>query len=151
MNEQDIARQTMLENRLLQTIMEGIREALVWKTRGTDFSRKLTTLRFISQSLHRHLEHLMTLEEYDGYMDFVVARCPHLSKTVAALRQDHDRFRSGMRQLWHRLERASPADAGTFVDVCADMDEFLTKLEEHNKTETRLMQEAFERTEGREG
>jgi hypothetical protein len=146
MNEQDIAQQTLVENRLMQTIMEGIREALVWKT-GTDFSRKLTTLRFISQSL----QHLMALEVYDGYMDFVVARCPHLGKTVAALRQDHERFRSSMRRLWHRLERASTAEGSEFVDLCADMDEFLIKLEEHNRTETKLMQEAFERTEGREG
>jgi hypothetical protein len=150
MNEQDIARQTMVENRLLKTIMEGIRDTLVWETR-TDFSRKLTTLRFISQSLQRHLEHLMALEEYDGYMDFVAARCPHLSKTVGALRQDHERFRNGMRRLWHRLERASATDAGAFVDLCADMDEFLTKLDEHNETETKLMQEAFEKREGGAG
>jgi hypothetical protein len=151
MSEQDIAQQTIVENRLLKTIMEGIRETLVWKPTGTDFSRKLTTLRFISQSLQRHLEHLMTLEEYDGYMDFVVTRCPHLSKTVETLRQDHDCFRGNMRRLCHQIERASSADAGTFVDICANMDDFLTKLEAHNKTETRLMQEAFERTEGGEG
>jgi len=151
MNEQDIAQQTTVENRLLQTIMEGIRETLVWKPTGTDFSRKLTTLRFISQSLQRHLEHLMTLEEYDGYMDFVMTRCPHLSKHVEELRQDHERFRSSMRRLTHRLERASPADSGLFIDLCGDMDELLTKIDAHGKMETKLMQEALERMEGGEG
>jgi len=148
MNEPDIAQQTMVENRLLKTIMEGIHDALLWKPTGRDFSRKLTTLRFISQSLQRHLEHLMTLEEYDGYMEFVRKRCPYLGKTVEALRQDHEGFRAGMRRLSHRLERLSATDAGAFVDVCADMDEFLTKLDRHSQTETKLMQEAFSRAEG---
>jgi hypothetical protein len=147
MNEQDVAQQTMVENRLLSTIMEGIRETLVWKP-SKDFGRKLTTLRFISQSLQRHLEHLMALEEYDGYMDFVTQRCPHLVKTVQDLRQDHDGIRSGMSRLSHRLERVSPADGGGFLDLCADMDEFLTKLDRHRQTEMKVMEEAFARPRG---
>jgi len=150
MNPEDIAQQTKLESRLLRTIMEGIRQALVWETRGADIGRKLTTLRFITQSLQRHLEHLLTLEEFDGYMDFVVKTCPRLAKTVDVLRQDHDGFRKSLRRIVHRLERASPADSGNFVDICADMDEFLDKLQEHDRTETKLLQEAMS-VEGGEG
>jgi hypothetical protein len=150
MNRQDIAEQTMVENGLLRTIMEGIRTTTAWKVKGTDLTRKLTTLRFICQSLQRHLDHLLTLEEFDGYMDFVRATRPEFTRTVEALRLDHDNFRDGIRRLVHRLERASPADTCGFVDICADTDDFLTKIEAHTKTETKLLQEAFARAEGGE-
>ena len=46
----------------------------------------MSTLRFITQSLQRHLERVLALEEYDGYMDLVLHESPRLSNTVAALK-----------------------------------------------------------------
>ncbi len=151
MNRQDIANQTVVENRLLQTLMEGISATLAWNVRGNDLSRKLTTLRFITQSLQRHLDHLLGLEEFDGYMDYVVETRPQLSKTVDSLRQEHDAFRNRVRRLVHRLETVSPTDSLGFARICEDLEEFLEKLKDHGKRESEVMQEAFKQVEGGEG
>jgi hemerythrin-like domain-containing protein len=108
-------------------------------------------VRFIAQSLQRHLHHLLALEEYDGYMDVVLTQSPHLGKQVDALRKEHDQFRTMASRLVHRLEQVSPADPTTFAKLCDECLVLLQKLEEHSKTETDLLQEALEREGGGEG
>ena len=66
----DIAQQTVVEDGILKLLVEGLRSALAWKVTN-DFSRKLSSVRFITQSFQRHLERLMALEEYDGYMGWM--------------------------------------------------------------------------------
>jgi hypothetical protein len=63
MTNQDIAQQISIEHGMLKHITDALRLALGWQMEGDDLSRKLSTVRFISQSLQRHLEHLMALEE----------------------------------------------------------------------------------------
>jgi hemerythrin-like domain-containing protein len=147
----DIARQTQVENRMLQQLMEGLRMALGWKNQGPDFSRKLSTVRFIAQSFQRHLEHLMTLEENNGYMDLVVQTAPQLTRNVNVLRQEHERFRTSAGRLMQRLEHVSPTDQATFADISQELDTLLHTVEEHGQKETKVLQEAFERDEGGEG
>ena len=105
---QDIAKQTEVENGLVKLLIEGLRSTLAWKVHSNDFSRKLSTLRFIVRSFQGHLDRLFALEEYDGYMDLVNKRSPRLSRTVDALKQEHDEFRSAIRRISLGLERISP-------------------------------------------
>jgi len=98
----DLAQQTVIEQNMLMLLIEGLRNTLAWKVRGTDFVRKLSTLRFVTQSFQRHLEHVLALQEYDGYMDLVLQVSPQLRNVVAALRQEHDQFRKEL----HFLEKA---------------------------------------------
>ena len=86
MAHQDIAQQTLLEHGMLNHLTDALRSVIDWKFQGDDFSRKLSTLRFIAQSFQRHLERLMALEEYDGYMDMVGGLSPHLGKDVQGRR-----------------------------------------------------------------
>src|SRR3954470_24678290 len=72
MNHRDISQQIWVEHALLKHLLEGMRAALDWKLHGEQIARKLSTLLFISQCLHRHLERLMSLEEQGGYMDLVL-------------------------------------------------------------------------------
>jgi hemerythrin-like domain-containing protein len=148
---EDIARQMLVENQMLNYITEGLRQTLSWKLREGDFTRKLSTLRFMSQSFQRHLEHLLALEEFDGYMDQVLQHSPHLSKNVDTLKADHERLRRGARLLMQRLERAGTDNAETFQRICEDFREYLRSLESHNRSEAALLQEAFEREAGGEG
>jgi len=96
---QDITQQTEVESKMFGLLMEGLRSTLAWKVQGADFSRKLSTLRFMAQSFQRHLERLFSLEEYDGYMDLVTKTSPRLSRTVDALKLEHDQFRTGIRRI----------------------------------------------------
>jgi hypothetical protein len=147
----DMAQQTLVEHTMLKHLMEGLRATVAWKLHGAGLSRKLSTLRFIAQSLQRHLEHLLALEEYDGYMDRVLATSPRLSKTVDALREQHDVFRRGVSRMVHGLEQVSSSDDTGFTGLCNDLLVLLDKLDAHNRKEIHLIQEAFERDGGGEG
>ena len=148
---QDIAQQTFLEQGMLNHITDALRSTIDWKLQGDDLSRKLSTLRFMAQSLQRHLERVMALEEYDGYMDMVGRLSPHLGKEVDALRQEHDQFRKAVPRIVARLERISSTDHIPLGIVCDELLVLLEGLEGHNRKEADLIQEAFDREGGGEG
>src|SRR5215831_4389471 len=90
MDRQDIAEQTRFEQELLRHVMEGLRLSATWQVRGPNASRKLSSLRFVTGSFQRHLERLLALEEYGGFMDKVLDCAPHLGRATEALRAEHD-------------------------------------------------------------
>src|SRR5271154_4824126 len=96
---QDIAKQIEIEYGLVKLLFAGLRSTVAWKVQGNDFSRKLSTLRFIVRSFQGHLERLFAVEEYGGYMDLVNKRAPRLSKNVDALNLEHDEFRTEIRRI----------------------------------------------------
>src|SRR4026207_390753 len=93
MDHHELAQQTELESGLLKHLIDGLRAVLAWEVQGDDFSRKLSTMGFVTKSFQRTLERLMTLEEVDGYLDIVLESKPFLSKSVNCLKQDHEEFR----------------------------------------------------------
>ncbi len=147
----DVVQQTTVEQGMLENLMQALRNTMAWQVEGADNSRKVSTLRFIAQSFQRHLEHLMTLEEYDGYMDLVMTTSPHLSRSVQSLRQEHDQFRGAVRRLVHRLERLSASDAAGLAALCTDLQALLDQVVTHDRRERGLWQEAFGRDGGGEG
>ncbi|HQU47084.1 MAG TPA: hemerythrin domain-containing protein [Pirellulales bacterium] len=151
MNLDEIAQQAAIEHEMLKHIASALRATMQWKLSGDDVSRKLGSLRFISQSFQRHLEHVMTLEEYDGYMNVVTESYPELTERTEKLRLDHDRFRDAIGRLNYRLERVSPADVAAFEETCTALNELLEEINDHNQRETALIQEAFCDDVGGEG
>jgi hypothetical protein len=146
----DLSQQAMIEHGLLRYLVDGLRVALGWQADGADCSRKLSTVRFISQSFQRHLERLLALEENDGYLDDVAALSPQLGRQVDALRGEHDRLREATRGAVRRLEQVPP-DGAAFAGICADLVAVLDRVEEHSRKEVKLLQEAFDRDIGGEG
>jgi hemerythrin-like domain-containing protein len=144
----DVGQQIKVENGMLKYLVEGLRTTLAWETQGTEYCRKLSTLRFIAHSFQRHMERLMTLEEYDGYMEDVLARNPNLRNTVGALRREHDVFRKGIREIIRELEHVVASDQSSFTKVCDELAVWLKKLDGHHEKEMDVLQEAFEREEG---
>jgi hypothetical protein len=118
---------------------------------GPDGSRKLSTLRFVAQSFQRHLEHVLALEEFDGYMDLALASAPWLGRATDALRAEHDLFRTEARRLVQRLERLPATDVAALGKLCDDLLVLLGKIEGHNGKEVALIQEAVGRDGGGEG
>lgn len=151
MANNSITEQMVVEHQMLKSIVEGLRQAIGLKPEGDTFARKLHTIHFIAQSLQRHLNHLLTLEECDGYMHAVVQLCPHLSRQVDALRQEHDHFRKASLQVLHGLEAVVPTDQTTFGNVCDEALALLNKLDVHTRKEVELVHEAFARDGGGEG
>jgi len=151
MANNSITEQMVVEHELLKSILDGLRQAIGLQPEGDTFARKLHTIHFLALSLQRHLDHLLTLEECDGYMDAVVNLCPQLGSQVDALRQEHDQFRKASRQVLHDLEAVAPTDQRTFRNVCDEALSLLNKLDDHTRKEVELVQEAFVRDSGGEG
>lgn len=151
MNQRDIAQQTLLEQNLLTNITQAIRTTIAWEPRGNDLGGKLRSLRFITASLERHLDHLMDLEEYDGYMSAALESSPNLAEKIGALRSEHERFRDGVHRLVAKLDRIDNEDRTGLDKVCIDVGDLLSRIDEHSRREADLLQEAFLRDEGGEG
>jgi len=151
MSDKTIAEQMVVEHEILKHIDDGLRLAIGLKPEGNDFSRKLHTIHFTAMSLQRHLDHILKLEECDGYMDAVVKLSPQLARQVDTLRQEHDQFRTASHQVLHRLANVAPNDQTTFGNVCDEVLALLKKLEEHTKKEEKLVHETFGRDCGGEG
>jgi hypothetical protein len=151
MDRQDIADQTRIEQELLRFVMEGLRLSTTWQVQGPDASRKLSTLRFMTGAFQRHLERLLALEEYDGFLDKVVACSPHLGRVTVALRAEHDGFRTEARRIAQHLERLPGTDQAELEKAGGELRALLDRIEGHNRKEIALIQEAFERDEGGEG
>jgi hemerythrin-like domain-containing protein len=147
----EVAQQAAIEHEMLKHIAAALRATMQWKLSGDDVSRKLGSLRFISQSFQRHLEHVMALEEYDGYMNVVTESYPEFTERTEKLRSEHDRFREMLGRINYRLERLSPADVVAFEENCTQLSKLLEEINDHNQRETSLIQEAFLEDVGGEG
>lgn len=148
MERNDIATQLQIEQGLISHIVEGLREAMDWKADDSGLSRKLSTIRFVTESLHRHLERLMAIHEYDGYMSFIDAR---LQPAVESLKREHETLRAGLNRIVSRLDRLSPQDAERLTQECEELAFWLRGYESHCDKESQLLQESFLRDEGGEG
>jgi hypothetical protein len=151
MDPNGIGQQTRVEHEILKHITRAMRVVMDWEVVGNEFSRKLASLRFLSQSFQRHLERMMAVEEHDGYMSAVAESHPQWSKEVDALRQDHSKFRAAIHWVVPHLERVSPTDLGGFQHICRELHDLLETLDEHSRKEMSLLQKAFLREEGGEG
>jgi anti-anti-sigma factor len=132
-------------------LMEGLQNTLAWKVQGDKICRKLSSLKIITRSFQNHMECLMTTKEQDGYMENVLETHPNLSNAVEVLRLEHDEFREEMGLVLNRLDDISPSDQTCLTQICDKMTKLLKKLAGHNKNESDLFHEAFEREEGGEG
>ncbi|MFO0926243.1 MAG: hemerythrin domain-containing protein [Gemmataceae bacterium] len=148
MNRHEIALQTKVEHDLLRQVMEGVRISTGWQVAGADASRKLSTLRFITGSFQRHLERLLALEEYDGYMDVVSNRSAKLGRMTATLRSEHDTLRGEVRRVVQSLERLPATDLTALDRTCDELLALVGRVETHNTKEIDLLQEAFGQEEG---
>jgi hemerythrin-like domain-containing protein len=146
-----IAQQTKVETDLLDHLLDGIRATLDWDVSSRDLPRQVSTLRFLAQCLQRHLDHLMSLEECDGYMDLVMAASPQLGNIVDGLRHEHETFRSATSRIVLRLDRVSPTDSDAFFNIAKELDSLLRQLDEHGQKEADLILQAFDQEEGGEG
>jgi hemerythrin-like domain-containing protein len=143
MDPHTLAQQAMLEHQILKHLTGALEVSLNWVADGVDGSRKLASVRFVMQSLQRHLERQLALEEFDGYMEAVLETNPSLSGQIEKLKHEHDEFRSATYRIVSRLDSMSPGDAAGFEAACDEIRQLLEKLAEHSRKEVNLLQESF--------
>jgi hemerythrin-like domain-containing protein len=151
MDAHDITAQTRVEHELLHHLIQGLRSTLAWRVQEPDASRKLSTLRFVAQSFQRHLERLLALEEYDGYMGLLGHEAPRLGRATDVLRGEHEHFRTEARRIVQQLERLPATDLPALAQVSDDLLALVCGIDDHSKKEIALIQETFGRDEGGEG
>lgn len=138
--------QAMFEHELLAHIAGALRTTIDWALHTQDCSSRLPSLRFIAHSFHRHLEHILELEERDGYMPAVDGhRHADLRGRIAEMRQEHDRFRQLVSESLERLAVLSASDYLTLRDVSTGILLLLDQINEHNQREMLVIEEARER------
>jgi hemerythrin-like domain-containing protein len=138
-----IAEQVRIEHEILKHITGALQVSLDWEIKSIGLAHKLSSVLFVAQSLQRHLERQMTLEECDGYMSVVLEFHPAWCDQIAKLKQEHGQIREAMTRIIGHLQSVSPSDEITFEDACGEIRALLRRLSEHGKKETDLLQEAF--------
>jgi hemerythrin-like domain-containing protein len=143
MDSKALAKTALFEHDMLAQIVKALHVVLQWKVEGSDLSRKLSPVRFISQSLHWHLERLMALEDSDAYREAIQEAHHDLSHDVRATTQhhEHEEFRAALAQILPRLDDLSPHDHATFDFLCEQLSALLHTLEEHIRNEQILLPE----------
>ena len=146
-----VAEQAAVEFQALQHVKQALRVALGWPTSHDNAARKLESVRFMAQSLERHLERLMRLEEEGGYMASIIDAKPHCVERVAVLRREHDVFRALLPEIMQRLKEAAISGEADVESCCAALQDLLGRLDAHDRCEQRLWQDGLLRDEGGEG
>ncbi|MGH7138882.1 MAG: hypothetical protein ACREHD_24310 [Pirellulales bacterium] len=140
--------QALFEHELLAHIAEALRTTIDWAVRTQDCSSRLPSLRFIANSFHRHLEHILELEEREGYLPATGSRRHvDLHDQINSLRREHDDFRVRLRIAVDRLERLSATDYLTVGEVCTGLLVLLDEINDHNRREMLLIEEVRDRDE----
>jgi hypothetical protein len=143
MQPDDMAAQIRVEHELLHHLSMGLRSTVAWRVEEPGAARKLSTLRFVAQSFQRHLERLLALEEFDGYMGLLGKAAPRLDRAKDGLRREHEHFRTEARRIVQQLDRLPPTDLPALGKVCDDLLALVCRIDEHSAKEIALMQEAF--------
>jgi hypothetical protein len=151
MDRKSRAAQCLVEHQIIQHVKAALRITLGWEVDSVGLARKLSSVHFTMQSLFRHLQRLMQIEEEDGYLAFVREEKPHLTEKAAALGRDHEQFRDAMRRLDEAFARLGADDRPGFDAACAAINELLARLDAHDQGEMELVQAAFWEDEGGEG
>ncbi|MEX0586874.1 MAG: hypothetical protein WD176_09525 [Pirellulales bacterium] len=145
------AAQCLVEHQIIQHVKEALRLTLAWEVDAVGAARKLSSIQFTMQSLFRHLDRLMKIEEEDGYLSAVAERKPNLAIQVGELAGDHGLFRAEMERIEPVAMNTPSDDLVAMNDVCAQLHDLLGRLDVHDQAESDLLQAAFADEEGGEG
>jgi hypothetical protein len=150
MNQELLIQQTKVESQALEHTTRALEEAIQWAVYGTDFFRKLSSVRFFTELYQRHLERLFALEEVDGYMDGIARLNPELRNQVDDLHQQHEQFRAAVRKIVVRLDLAAPNHVEEIEATCVELRKTINEILEHLRRERELLVESFQRDTGGE-
>ena len=140
-----------METEPLAHVTRALEVANVWVVEGDDLSRKLSSVRFATELYKRQIERLFALEELDGYMKTVCRLQPLCVDQVRAMKREHQQFRTSVRRLALRLDRALPTDHATLDAICNRLQIVIHKILEHSHRESGLFVESLLRDTGGQG
>ncbi len=151
MDREAIHQQIQIEQDLLRHVVDALRAAVNWSAVDEGVTRKISTVRFLAETLQRHTQRLWAIHEYDGYMSFIIQTAPEMTHTVEGLKREHEKFRQRVQQLVLRLEKTSDTNERSVSDAIDLTRKVLDEYETLNADELKLILDTFLRDTGGEG
>ena len=151
MNAHLVAEQAVVEHQALQHVKDALRVALSWPSSQENVARKLSSVRFMAQSLERHMHRMMALEEDGGYMEEVLQQQPALKSRIEPLEHEHQQFRADLDSVMRSLAAATAGDTRALDASCSSLQSLLARVDVHDRTECELLQAVLMQDEGGEG
>jgi hemerythrin-like domain-containing protein len=151
MNVRTTQTQTAQSSQSVDRDLESLRSTLATVAECTTGTPQLAAIQSQTRVLRRHLNRLFDLEELDDYLQFVVARHPHLDQQVSVLRAEHADFRTTINGLLERLDRLEAEDQQQFDVVCLEIHAVICRILAHGRAEGHLLSKSLGRDEGGEG
>jgi uncharacterized membrane protein YccC len=128
-------------------IEQAFRCELQWMKRDPGNGRKLSTLRFVSESFERQLTRTRVVADHGGYMHLITDAKPCLASEVKSLRNAREELQSDFERIIVRFERVSFDDSAGFRKICAELERYLDHLKVHGQKETELLQRSVNQKE----
>ena len=143
--------QFTIENQVLDHVKLALRNTLTSDTERMGLERKVSTVKFVTESLHRHLERLLDWEDEAGLVDPNELDKPHLIEKAGLLQREHQKIREMLNSLASTVAELTPEEETYFDAYCRDALAFLDQLDRHEKSEMLVLQQIYNDDEGGEG
>jgi hypothetical protein len=143
--------QFTVENQVLDHVKTALRKTLASDEDRMGLERKVSTVKFVTDSLVRHLIRLLDLEDETEAADPIEELKPHLSEKTSALQFEHEQFRAILGEMKDQVSGISPDNEPHFDAFCRDLLSFLDRLDQHEARELAILQELHNADEGGEG
>lgn len=143
--------QFTVESEVLDHIKNALRGAIMSDGKRMGLDRKVSSVRFVAESLQRHLERLLDLEEEVGYQELLEEIKPHLHDRATLLLKEHMEIRKTLQAIAKMTPNLKPGDEPHFVHFCENVLALLDKVDRHERSERIILQELYCSDEGGEG
>jgi len=132
-------RQGLAEHDLIEHVKHALRLALAWDAEEVGLHRKITSVRFCAESLARHMQLIMEIEEQGGELDEVADIRPSLFEAANLLRHEHVSLRATLSESVTAVGRQAPDDPIAFAACRQDLEHLLSRLDRHEAGERKLL------------
>ena len=143
--------QFTVENQVLDHVKSALRKTLASDEDRMGLERKVSTVKFVTESLVRHLYRLLELEDETEAADPTAELKPHLAEKASALQFEHGQFRAILQEMSDQVSGISAENEPHFDAFCRDVLAFLDRLDQHEARELAILQELHNAEEGGEG
>jgi hemerythrin-like domain-containing protein len=137
-----VSEQMVQEHEVLARLSDALRTAIRWG-QHSDLARKLIAVHFLAEAFQRHLKRMLEVEERGGYLEMIEGGHPEFRTRAKVFREEHDQFRSAMRDLLPRMNcDVSPTTADA-ESVFNSLSMLLEMVDDHNKQELDLLRDVI--------
>ena len=143
--------QFTIENQVLDHVKKALRNTLTADAERMGVDRKVSAVRFVTESLARHLERLLDLEDEVGLVDPREVDKPHLVERASILQREHTSIRSMLLNLSEAAAELGTEQEPYFQAYCRNAIAFLDQLDRHEQAEMSILQQIYNDDEGGEG